>query len=137
MAEPKSQRPRLLRSTTRLTEQTTAQFVELIKKGLPLDGCCDFLTISGEAFWNWMRKGTMYLADNEPSEYEPYGRFVAAIKKATAEYRIDRLESLHRAGNRNWFRDLAILERRDRRSFGRWEPQGGTDDTTDKDEKFI
>lgn len=114
------------------------QFAKLVERGLPFDGCCDYLGISNTTFHSWRRKGTRYIdGDCEPPEDEIFGRFVNAIKKAYANYRLARLDSMHGRGNQYWARDMTILERRDRHNFSRNDPQGGGESDFDPDETFL
>jgi hypothetical protein len=126
------------RVSSTLTLELIEQFTRLIKKGLPADGVCDYLGISGSAYYNWLRKGEKFIEGNgEPKEWAMYGAFVTAFRKATAVYRMRRLASLHEKSNGLWVRDLAILERRDRRNFSRYEQAGGGDDSLQPDESFL
>lgn len=121
-----------------LNEETIQQFCELIKRGLPPDGVCDYLGIANTTYYSWVRKGQAFVEGNgSPKEYEVYGEFIKEFKKATAEYRLRLVDRLHRTKANNWYRDLAILERRDRKSFGRHQPQGGLDEDYDPDERFL
>lgn len=146
--EPKRPRLRLVEADegsfantrTKCTKKLTADFCELIEKGLPPDGCCDLLGISSASFWTWLRRGQTYNAAAEQSREDkdaPFGWFVSQFRLATAKYRLARVEALHRPGNKNWYRELAILERRDRPTFGRQEQGGGQSTDFDPDEQFL
>lgn len=122
-----------------LDEKTIRQVTKLIKRGLPLDGVCDYLGIWYQTFWEWINKGAAFInGDGEPKHHAIYGAFFVAIKRATAKYRYKLVNSLHTNGNREiWARELAILERRDRKNFGRNDPLGGDQSSIDPDEKFV
>lgn len=121
-----------------LTDKLVKDFCDLIVEGLPGDACCDYLGIMPSTYWIWMAKGKRYLDGGcEPKELMAYGVFVRCFRKATADYRRTINSGLHDPGNDKWFRDLTILERRDRRTWGREEPAGGGEDQFDPDEKFL
>lgn len=123
---------------TILNDRLIKEFCDLVKKGLPADGVCDYLGINETTYWSWIRRGQKYLdGDGEPKEDAIYGKFVAEFRRATACYRLERIESLHRPGNDLWTREMAILERRDRKSFSKYDIAGGTDEDIDPDEKFY
>lgn len=113
------------------------QFCELIEDGLAADSVCNYIGIAPSTFWTWLRKGTLYLNGGEsPPELRGYGVFVRRFRQSTAKY-------LHRIGmnlhtsEKSWFRELEILSRRDRRTWSRDEPAGGSDDQFDPDERFL
>lgn len=123
--------------------ELTEQICALLEKGIPIDAVCDYFGIDHKTFYDWKNKGETYLKHMETpmsakDNWRPYAEFVLKIKEALATYRIGLTERLHQRGNKGWFRDLSILERRDRRNFGRREPFGGTmDNTPPPDEKFL
>lgn len=103
-----------------------------------MDGVCDYLGVENSTFWFWRDKGQKYLDGNcRPKEHQAYGNFVRCLKKAMAEYRLDRIDKLHNAKKMDWIREMAILERRDRKNFGKNEPPGGSDEQYDPDQKFL
>jgi len=110
-------------------------FCDLIVRGLAVDAVCDYLSIGNNEYYNWMRDGKNYLENDEPDKLQAI--FLTRFKKALAMYRLDRVSRLHDSTNRNWYKELAILERRDRKTYGRNEQPGGSDDTFDPDEKFL
>jgi hypothetical protein len=121
-----------------LDEEMIRRFCRLIKKGLPPDAVCDYLNISRSAFWNWITKGESFRnGDGEPKEYQLYGAFVGEFRRATALYRLRRLNALHRPGNNLWAREMTILERRDRKNFSRNEMPGGSVESIQPDERFL
>ena len=119
-----------------LNQRVIKSFCRLILRGLPPDAACDYLGISSGVFWRWIRRGEKFLnGDGQPPEDALFGEFVRRYKRAFAKYRLNRIAKLHKSSQ--WVRELAILERRDRRSFGRYEPPGGTSDQYNPDEKFL
>ncbi len=124
--------------STILNDELIAQFCKLTKQGLPADGVCDYLCIASSTFWTWIRKGERYLmGNNDPPEDHIYGDFVRQYKRATAEYRLKIIKRLHNGNAGVWVRDMAILERRDKKSFSRDMQDGGDDSVLDVDEKFL
>jgi hypothetical protein len=118
-----------------LTKELINRFCGLAKDGLPLDGICDYLGVSPASFANWKRRGDAFLLnEGEPKEDEIFGLFIEKLKRALAEYRLKHVTGLN---ERDWKRHLAILERRDRKTFGRYEPPGGGDEDFDPDERFL
>lgn len=124
-----------------LNDRFVKGFCALIKRGLPVDGVCDYLGVASRVFWGWMKRGEIYLdGDGEPKQYAMCGKFILLLRKATAEYRLTLVDSLHsREAGRGqaWIRDMAILERRDRKNFSRETPAGGTMESFDPEEKFL
>ncbi len=126
-------------SSSILDESLIRQFCKLIRVGHPPDAVSDFLGITTGCYWDWMRKGEQYInGDGEPQHYAIYAQFVRQFKKAFAEYRMSLVSSLHASRvDPQWYRHLAILERRDRKTWGRNDPQGGTESEYQADEKFL
>lgn len=136
MERVRIQGPLPRRGKTVLTPTLRRQFCKLIKRGLPPDGACDLLGIPNSVFWKWLKRGDAYINGGEnPPEWRVYGSFISAFKRAYARYRLTRIDRLHKSSM--WVRELAILERRDRKSFGRNDPPGGAMDQFDPDDKFL
>ena len=122
----------------KLTDEIIDEFCELLRVGLPTDGACDFIGITNTTYYRWLRLGEDFIKGNgEPKENAIYGKFVMSMRKALATYRLERTRRLHRSKNQNWYRELAILERRDRNTWGRHEPAGGYDEEFNPDERFL
>lgn len=129
---------------TRLSDDLTKRFCRLIRRGVSPTAACDYLGISTNSYWTWMQRGEKHIKDLEdgspdkPDSHDKLcGEFVRRYRKAMAKHNIDRTDALHRRGNRQWYRELAILERRDRRTWGRYEPKGGSDEAFDPDDRFL
>lgn len=136
----KKSKAKLLKGQTssKLCEETIVKFCKYIRRGLPIDGTCDMMGITPTSYWNWKRKGDAYLAgNNEPAEYEIYGTFVLAIKKALAQYRMKVLDRLEDPENKRWVRDMTILERRDRKSFGKRDLDGTQEEDYTPDDRYL
>lgn len=138
--KPKKPRKRTRRCgrPVQLDEKLTEQFCNLIKRGLPTDGCCDYLGITADQFWKWIRKGEQYIeSEGEEAELEMYGWFYHSIRKASAAYRLDILDKLHIEDDKYWACWMTILERRDRKTFSRYDQGGGDLEDYDPDERFL
>ena len=57
------------------------------------------------------------------------------MRKAIAEYRLKNVDGLQES--EDWRRFLEILERRDRRTWNKQDPQGGTVDDYEANERFL
>jgi len=117
------------------TLQLINSFCDLIVRGLSPSAACDYLTISTEHYYLWLRSGSKLIRAGQTEELK--AQFVLRYQKAFATYQLDRVDRLHDPVNRNWYRELAILERRDRKTYGRQEQPGGSDDSYDPDERFL
>ncbi len=118
------------------TNKVIRDVAELVEEGHPIDAICDYLGINPAQFHTWKRKGDAYIrAGNSPPNYHQYGRFCRAIKKGLAAYRMARVRLLH--NSKDWVREMAILERRDRRHFSRAEPAGGDETEIDTSERYV
>jgi hypothetical protein len=121
-----------------LTDELIGRFCKLVLRGLPADSVCGFLGLPGSTFHGWMRKGKRFVeGDGEPKEWRLYGEFYSRVRKALARYELRTLDRMHRDGNRLWARDMTILERRNRKSFGRADPQGDGGQSYQADERFV
>lgn len=114
------------RGPNRPTRELIKQFSALVEDGLPFDVACDFLGISSQSFWSWIRKGKFFnqSPESEP-KYKVYGDFEQAVKKSAAVYYHKLVNRLHDPKNLKWQRDLAILERRDRKNFAKYDLLSG------------
>src|SRR4051812_44182152 len=83
---------------TVLDDKLISDFCSLIKRGLPVDGCCDYLCVHQTSFWTWMRKGERFLAGaGAPNDDQAvYGRFVMSMRRAMAVYRLGITDRLHK-----------------------------------------
>lgn len=123
-------------SKRRLTTKLIRQFASLMKQGMPVDLCCDLLEVSTERFWTWQREGNAYLnGGGGAEEHAICAEFVTKTKKAHAMYRKEQIEHLHE--DDDWHRRLEILQRRDRRNFGRNDIGGAIAEEYDPDDKFL
>lgn len=136
----------VINARTTLDDDTIEAFCDLVREGLPADGVCDYMGIPNVTYWTWIKHGVEYLeGGGGPAGHAIYGKFCLMFRKATAEHRLQLVrEATSRRRTRktdknrnNWMRALAILERRDRKTFSRKEPLGGTNESYSPDDKFL
>lgn len=121
----------------KVSPEIVPRFMELIMRGLPPDGVCDYLGIPNSTFWEWLKKGENAVESKSVAEKDKhYADFYLAFRKASAEYRLGLLDRLHR-GKKNWTCFMTILERRDRPNFSKYDQGGGDYQEFDPDEKFF
>lgn len=126
------------RTNSKLTPELHKKFCELVERGLPFDGVCDFLGIQGVTFSDWRRKGELYIAGNcEPAEYAIYGQLILDVRQALAKFRLRMTDQWLNAPGKEWIKYATMLERRDRRNFTRNTPTGGDDESFIPDQKFL
>jgi hypothetical protein len=116
------------------------RFCEYLKKGVPIDITCDLLSISVMIYSHWKKKGENWLnsdGSNRERGHEIYAYFVQEMRKAVGEYKTDRIIKAHTLMPGLWQRELAILERRDRKNFSKYENLGGEGDVYEPDERFL
>lgn len=129
----------------KLSPELTENFVQLIRRGLPPDGVCDYLFVPHSTLWRWIKQGTHYLdGNNEPKSDQAYGHFVSQLRKALADYRLKLVDELNedprnsKYALRKWKRALAVLERRDPDNFGKRPDHNSDEDSAfDPDESFL
>lgn len=108
------------RVLTALTDETAAHIYKLTRLGDTPDCVCDYLGISHTSFINWIRRGKAYVeGGEEPAEDRVYGDFYQNYRRAWASYRQHLRRSLHQSEDKSWIKWVTILERRDRKNYGR------------------
>lgn len=121
-----------------LSEELITEFCKLIEKGLPADGACDYLGITSTSYYTWLRRGNQFIdGDGQPEQDEMFGLFVSEFKKSTAKYRLSLVERLEAANGPNWIKYMATLERRDKKSYSRYDNEKSGEQAYDPDEKFL
>jgi len=119
----------------KLDKELIAAIVDLTLKGLPADTICDYLGIWQSTFYRWTTRGKQYIEANfTPAEDEIFGRLVVEIRRAFAGYKKRIITKMHKS--RMWPREMTILDRRDRRNFGRYEQVSSNEDYSG-DDKFL
>lgn len=131
-------RPKFRNGPHRLDDKLISQFSRYVRKGLTFETCCELLSINYSLFLFWKRCGESYLAaegaDREPKD-EMCARFVRQYRLAFGQYKEGLNDRLHNSPW--WRREMAILERRDRKNYARAEVLGGDEDQFVPDEKFL
>ena len=121
-------------SAPKLDQTVTRQLCALVEEGLGFESALNYLGIRPEPFFRWINKGELYWRTNATNpKFRIYGEFVMALRKAQAVYVLTQTRDLRQ--KKGWFRALNVLERRDRKTWARREPQGGSLDSYDPDEK--
>jgi len=129
-------------NVTRVTScnvEVIEAFCRKVAKGVPASTACDSLAIMGDTFHEWIALGENWLR-GEGDREEEVGRlcagFVVGIKTAGAHWVEERLKVLQQEGNREWKRDMHLLEVRDPRNFSA-AAEGGNMESYDPDENFV
>lgn len=138
--KPKTSDDPIIHRTGTCTREVVEEFCDYLLEGLPADSCCDMLGINPSTFHRWIRLGEEYLASEKSEQVKAhriFAYFVTQFRRAVAEYKLARVRKLHTATGRKWYRELAILERRDRATYGRYEQQGGNTQDFDPDDRFL
>lgn len=135
-----------------LTVKVVKAFAKHIRRGIPPNVVCDYLGVSPSTFWGWLDRGRSYLSHCAEGEAVPNpgtespeqsmdraaAIFVREYQKARAKYIMRQSGRMHDEGNSDWYRHMAILERRDRATWGRNLTQGSGDaEEYDPDDKFL
>lgn len=109
---------------TKLSQEMQDDFIDFVLRGLPPPRACDLVGISERTYYLWMQKGKRYADDIENGEqndkHRAFYEFYRQVNRAISMWMIrfvDRL-SLHTVDS-TWYRDLAVLERRDPSNWGK------------------
>jgi len=112
----------------KLTDKLIEECVELVLEGLPIERVCDYLSISTACYYAWKDRGERYLNQLHESrgvEYPDDGDcavFVQAVVRAKAKWQLGILRrSFGEKNKATWIRDMTMMERRDRKHWGRSE----------------
>jgi len=128
----------------KLTEKLIGEAIELIEEGLPMDSTCAYLGITEHTFHDWKEKGEKYLlelqSDRGPEfpEDEIEARFMLAVIKAKATLELTIIRDLKSdEALARWVRNMTILERRFRHSWGRNESLRVESESIAPDEAYL
>ncbi len=107
----------------KLTKELIKEFEDLIKTGQYANTVCDYLNISEESFYRWIREGNPDINENidERSEedHELKTEFYEAIKRAKAQAEIRNVSVIQKASIQNWTAAAWWLERTNWKKWGR------------------
>lgn len=137
--EDERQRPKR-RDNTLLDDDLIEAFCSLVRRGLTLDSVCHYLGIHATTFWDWRVRGERYLLGGDAPRHDRiYGQFVTNVRKALADLELTLLDELrdNQQDKHIWKRNMTILERRNRRGWGREDIGGGQEDQYEADEQFL
>lgn len=123
---------------TKLDTRLIEQFCELAQRGVPATSVCDYLGIHYGAFREWLDKGERFLQMNGEADptHADHASLVLSFKRASAKYCIDMVYLIN-SGAESWYRGIVVLERRDRKNWGKADQLGGEDDSLSSDDKFL
>jgi hypothetical protein len=123
---------------SRLNEELISDIASLVERGLPPESAGNYLRIPPPCYWNWLRKGEHYINnDLHPKKDKLCGELALAVKEAFAKYLKKTIDGLAGKHNFLWRREMAILERRDKRNWSIREQPGGSQEEYDPDERFL
>lgn len=122
----------------KLTPAVAEAFFRLARKGLPASTICNYLSIGNKTFHRWLLKGQSYLDNgNRPGNWVKYGAFVVQYQQSGAVFLEERLDLFLEADKDFSYRNMVVLERRDRKNWGKAEPAGGGEETYDPLDTFL
>lgn len=119
-----------------LNEEVCQSICKYARRGIPASTILDFLGIPVSAFHEWMSKAKQYEQTGDKN-LRIYGAFLLEYRKACAKYLMTRQTIMENGDPKEYYREVVILERRDRKNWGKLEPAGGDSDDYDDTEKFI
>lgn len=107
-----------------LSAELQLEFVEYVLRGLPPPRSCDMVGISERTYHLWMLKGRQYsedLIEGEQNDiHDKYYEFYRQVNRAVAQWQLRFVDRLSQnVVDTTWTRDLAVLERRDSKNWGR------------------
>ena len=122
----------------KLSKEMIETFCVMIERGDSADAVCDFLSIPNGRYHSWLRKGEEYLDGGTANKkYVMYALFVLSFKRAFAAYRVGVTRNFHSNFRIHWQKDLAILERRDSKTWAKNAQAGQDNESYDPDQKFL
>lgn len=123
-------------TTSKLTDDVVEKMCELIACGHSFAEICGWLGIDPGVLQKWRRRGEAVIAGDEPDDrdWEIYGRWLRAMRKAAAKYIMTIEGHLHTS--KDWFRFFKIAERRMPAVYGQMSRLPVEDDY-DPDEAFL
>ncbi len=119
-----------------LTQPVIEEFCGMVAKGIPATAACDYIGITDTRFQAWRRKGELVRQGDTMAQGKIYLLFVLGLRKAGAKWVMERVKEAQDRNNRNWYRDLRLLQVRDRTNFAQ-DAQGGSEELRDANETFL
>lgn len=109
----------------------------MVANGYPATSACDYIGITDTRFQTWRRKGELVRqGDTSIKDGHLFLLFVLGLRRAGAEWVMERVREAQSRMNRNWYRDLRLLQVRDRLNFAQ-DAQGGSEELRDANETFL
>lgn len=117
-----------MRKGSKLTRTLIKEMCELVREGLPLESCWAYLGITTHTAIDWREKGEKFLIEMHSSrgpefpEDELEAEFCMELARARAEFELEIIREMRdKKAHARWVRNMTILERRFRTSWGRSE----------------
>lgn len=148
MDKPTKQRVKLItpheawrQRNTKITPEVLKIFEENLALGLPQMHCCSLAGISHDTFFRWLERGRLLSEAPQPEDdsQEQYLEFWIVVNQAQAMFQVTKLRGslTSERFNPNWVRDMTMLERRDRKHWGRSQELDVRTGEIAPDEKFL
>lgn len=135
---------RLLRVYSKLTPKLIEEMSELVKEGLPLDSVWAYLGITTHTGIDWREKGEKFLIEMHSSrgpefpEDELEAKFCIELARARAAFELEIIREMRdKKAHARWVRNMTILERRFRHSWGRSETIRVDTESMAPDEAYL
>jgi len=101
----------------KLTPELQQQICDILADGNYIDATCDFVGISSETFYNWLKRGERNSKEDQDAGYT---EFYQAVKKARATAEVVSVARIRKAGSSGqWQADAWFLERSNPKRWGR------------------
>lgn len=133
-----------LRIQSKLTPKLIEDMVELVKEGLPLDSVWAYLGITTHTGIDWREKGEKFLIEMHSAEGPEFpedeleAMFCIELARARASFELDIIRQMRdKKAHAQWVRNMTILERRFRQSWGRSETIRHDIEAIQPDEAYL
>lgn len=121
-----------------LTFKIINRFCKDARRGVPGSVITDFLGIPNSTFHKWISDGQRFFDGGcSDPQMALAGIFVKRYRKAAAIFLKSRQRVLMKEDNKLFYREIVILERRDKKNWGKSEPTASESDVLQPDERYI
>lgn len=125
------------KTRSKLDDDLIEKICEYTAKGHSLAEIANYLCITPSLFYDWRRKGEAYNTEKSTvPQWEIFGRFVTALRKAAADYTMEQERKLHNGSVFDWPRRFKILQTRSPSVWGTAGRPGADEDFT-PDEAYL
>lgn len=97
----------------RLTKVLLARIAHAVSIGVPLEDAAEYAGIPRSTFFDWLAKG------RSDKSHSLYRQLADAVDQGRAQFKVNALERIQKAGETEWTADAWLLERTDPANFGR------------------